>query len=295
MPSFISIEPTNCCNLFCPECNSVKVSYNKQQGYMELALFKNIISELSPYLTYLNLYNQGEPLLHHDIFELIKFASSKKIFTCLSTNAQLLDDNRAREIVESGLGKIIISIDGISQESYSSYRIGGELNKVISGAQNILKWRKMLNKTSPYIVFQFIVFKTNEHEIKKISELGKKLKVDQTEFKTAQINNYKTNNDLIPQNSRYSRYYKGNDNTFFLKNKLKNKCWRMWSSAVITFNGAVSPCCFDKNAEYIMGNLSNSCFKTIWFNDVYNYFRKSVFISRKNIDICTNCSEGLCI
>jgi radical SAM protein with 4Fe4S-binding SPASM domain len=292
-PSFVSIEPTNICNLFCPECPTGQKTIKRETGNIDFELYLKIINELSPFLTYLTLYHQGEPLLHPQLFELIKYAHTKNIFTTTSTNAQFIDDKNSKAIVESGLDKLIISIDGIDQDTYSTYRIGGDLNKVINGTKSIIKWKKELKSSTPFLVFQFLVLKNNEHQINDIISLGKNIGVNSIEIKTAQINDYKLGNKFIPENAKFSRYKKNTDNTYSLKNKLPNKCWRMWSSAVITFNGIVIPCCFDKNIIHKMGNITGNSFVNVWGNAKYIEFRKRILNSRKEIQICTNCSKNI--
>jgi radical SAM protein with 4Fe4S-binding SPASM domain len=66
----------------------------------------------------------------------------------------------------------------------------------------------------------------------------------------------------------------------------------MWSSAVITVNGELVPCCFDKDANHKIGNLKKESFNTIWFGNVYNNFRNKILSGREEIEICKNCSEG---
>jgi radical SAM protein with 4Fe4S-binding SPASM domain len=118
------------------------------------------------------------------------------------------------------------------------------------------------------------------------------LGVDEVKIKTAQIYDFENGNDLIPELENYSRYKKDENGTFKIKNKLLNQCWRMWQGCVITWDGKIVPCCFDKDAKYKLGNLEVEKFKDIWFSDPYNNFRKSILESRNKIDICSNCSEG---
>jgi radical SAM protein with 4Fe4S-binding SPASM domain len=66
----------------------------------------------------------------------------------------------------------------------------------------------------------------------------------------------------------------------------------MWSGCVITWDGLVVPCCFDKDAKHRFGDLKNESFKKIWQSDHYNNFRNAILRSRGEIDICKNCSEG---
>lgn len=255
-------------------------------------LFKNTINELRDTLTYLLFYFQGEPYLNPDFLDMVKYASDRKIYTATSTNAHYLNDANAKRTVESGLDRLIISIDGATQETYQNYRIGGRLQKVIEGTKNVLKWKKQLNSKTPHVVFQFLVVKPNEHEIDKLKELAGKLEVDEVGLKTAQIYDYKNGSDLMPTTDRYSRYRKNAEGTYSIKNKLLNQCWKMWHSCVITWDGKVVPCCFDKDAQHQLGDVSEHNFKHLWKSEAYDTFRATLLKSRTKIEMCRNCTEG---
>lgn len=255
-------------------------------------LFRNTIDQLSDTLTYLTFYFQGEPYLNPEFLNMVKYASDKNIYSATSTNAHYLNDESARQTVESGLDRLIISIDGTSQDTYQSYRVGGSLVKVIEGTKNIISWKRKLNSSTPHVVFQFLVVRPNEHEIPEVYKLARRLGVDQVILKTAQIYDYKNGSDLLPVNDKYSRYKKNGNGTYNIKNKLDNHCWKMWHSCVITWDGKVVPCCFDKDAHFVLGDLNNDSFEEIWFSDSYNKFRKSLLTSRSEIEICKNCTEG---
>lgn len=292
-PLSVSIEPTTSCNLRCPECPSGLRSFTRPTGMLQTDLFEKIVAEIGDKLMYLLFYFQGEPFLHTQFLDLVTHASQKKIYTATSTNAHYLNDENARKTVESGLDRLIISIDGVTQESYESYRVGGDLKKVIEGTKNVIKWKKKLNKKKPYVIFQFLVVKPNEHEIEKIKLLGKELGVDKVAFKTAQIYDYEDGSPLIPDNQKYSRYkFNPSKGKFFIKNHFFNHCWKMWHSCVITWDGSVVPCCFDKDAHYVLGNLNKDTFSGIWKNRNYINFRKSIIKGRKQIEMCQNCTEG---
>ena len=190
------------------------------------------------------------------------------------------------------MSRLTISIDGTTQETYESYRKHGELSKVLAGTRNILKWKKELKSKTPYIIFQFLVVKPNEHQIEEAKNLAEELGVDEIRFKTAQLYDYKYGNELMPTIEKYSRYKKKKDGTYQLKNKMLNECWRMWSSCVITWDGKIVPCCFDKDAKYQLGDLTQNSLKTIWKNEKYVGFRKALLTNRQEIDICQNCTEG---
>ncbi len=292
LPISIAIEPTTSCNLRCPECPSGLRSFTRPTGMLQEDLFKKVIDELESTLLYLTFYFQGEPYLHPKFTELVRYASQKGIYTSTSTNAHYLNEENAKKTVLSGLDRLIISIDGTSQETYQAYRVGGKLEKVIEGTKNILYWKKHLQSKTPYVIFQFLVVKPNEHQIEEIQRIGKEIGVDEVKLKTAQIYDYENGSPLLPSIEKYARYQKGKDGKYFIKNSLENSCWRMWQSCVITWDGGVVPCCFDKDAHHKLGELANDSFKTIWQSETYQNFRKSLLKSRTEIEMCKNCTEG---
>ena len=189
-----------------------------------------------------------------------------------------------------------IELTGVAIAYISVTSIGGDINKVIEGAKNIVKWKRKLNSKTPFVFFQFLVVKPNEHQVEEIKKLSAEIGVDEVRFKTAQIYDYENDpNQLIPVNEKFSRYKKDKDGKQVAKNKLNNHCWKLWQANVITWDGLVVPCCFDKDAAHRLGNLQIQSFKEIWRNDNYKQFRKELMSSRKNIDICSNCSEGMSV
>ncbi|MBN9350023.1 MAG: SPASM domain-containing protein [Chitinophagaceae bacterium] len=294
LPLSMSFEPTTACNLHCPECPSGLRSFTRPRGMLDSKFFKKTIDSVYKDLMYLIFYFQGEPYLNKKFLEMVAYAHSKKIYTATSTNGHFLSDEMARKTVESGLDRLIISIDGTTQEVYQQYRRGGNLQTVIQGARNIVKWKKELKSKKPYVFFQFLVVRPNEHQIVDVKKLAKEVGVDDVRFKTAQVYDYENDpNHLIPKNEKYSRYVKKKDGHTEQKNKMTNHCWRLWHANVVTWDGTVVPCCFDKDAKHKLGNLNEHSMKEIWQNKDYKEFRKQITISRKNIDICANCSEGL--
>jgi len=259
---------------------------------LDQRLFQKTINEISKRTFYLTLYFQGEPYLHPEFLEMVKYASSKNMYVATSTNAHYLTEEKARKTVQSGLDKLIISIDGTTQDTYEQYRVGGTLSKVLEGTKNIVYWKKQLKSSTPHVVFQYLVVKPNEHQIEEAQQLAKDLGVNEIVFKTAQVYEHEKGSPLIPNNPKYSRYKLGEDGTYSIKNKLLNQCWRMWQSCVMTWDGRIVPCCFDKDASYVLGNLKEDTFEEIWNSPAYNSFRQSILQSRSEIEICKNCTEG---
>jgi len=294
MPISISFEPTTSCNLRCPECPSGLRAFSRPTGMLKKDFFRETIDQLSKDITYLVFYFQGEPYLNPDFLNMVKYASSKKIYTATSTNAHYLTNEAAKKTIESGLDRLIISIDGTTQQVYQQYRVGGKLNKVLEGASNVVKWKKELRSRTPFIIFQFLVVRHNEHQIEEVKKLAKEIGVDDIWFKTAQVYDFENDpNSLIPTNEKYSRYKKNIKGKMEFKGNNQNHCWRLWHDPVITWDGAVVPCCFDKDGKHQLGNLNEQSFKELWKNGTYNQFRNKILDSRQNIDICANCSEGV--
>ncbi len=291
-PATLTIEPTTACNLGCPECPSGLRSFTRPTGNIKEKTVDLVLDQLAPHLAYLNYYFQGEPFIHKDFFRLIEKAHHKGVYTCTSTNAHFINDKTAEATIKSGLDKLIISLDGITQEVYESYRINGELNKVLDGAKKMMEWKQRLNSSTPLVVFQFLVVRPNEHQIEDAKNLAIKIGVDKINFKTAQIYDFENGNPLIPSIDRYSRYKKSPNGTYTIKNNLENQCWRMWRGSVLTWDGKVIPCCFDKDAKHEMGNINLASFENIWKSRSYMNFRNSILKSRSSIEICKNCSEG---
>lgn len=290
-PFSISVEPTTSCNLRCPECISGIRGFTRKTGMLTIETYKNILGSSEKWLMYLNYYFQGEPFLNPEIYEMIKMASEKGIYTSTSTNAHYLTMENCKKIIDSGLSRLIISIDGTTPEVYSAYRIGGSYEKVMEGLKMLKEVKEESGARTPMIIIQFIVFRQNEHQVPSIKKLSKELGF-KLWIKSAQINEFEAGSDLMPESEKYSRYIKQEDGKYSIKNNLLNHCWKLWHSLVFTWDGKAVPCCFDKDAKHAMGDIHQTSLEKIWYDSPYNDFRKMLIHSRARIDICRNCSEG---
>ena len=292
MPVTVSIEPTTACNLRCPECPSGLRAFSRDTGNLKEDFFRRMTDELHRDLFYLIFYFQGEPYINPSFLDMVRYAHRRRIFTITSTNGHFLNDENARRTVESGLDRLIISVDGTTQETYRQYRIGGNLEQVLQGARNVIRWKRRLKSRRPHVVFQFLVVKPNEHQIPDVYRLAREIGVDEVKLKTAQVYDYQHGNPLIPTQDRYARYRRTKDGNWQVKNTLTPHCWKLWHSCVITWDGQVVPCCFDKDAKYRLGDLKKDNFQSIWHAPAYYDFRRAILKGRDQIDICQNCTEG---
>jgi len=289
-PPVVMIEPTNICNLKCPLCPTGNGTLKRKKGYMSFEVFQKIINDIEKTAFMVVLWNQGEPYLNKDFSKMVKYASDRGLFTLVSTNGNI--DYNAEEVVKSGLDSMIVSLDGTEQETYNKYRINGKLDKVLDGVHQIVEARKKLNRKNPLLRWQFLVMKHNEHEIAEIKQLSKELEVDNLEFKSVQIYSKEDIKKYLPTNPKYRRYKVNGDN-FELKFGIKNRCRRIWTNAVINWDGEVAICCFDKDGDFKVGNVIESKLSELWKNKKIIKVRNQILTDRKQIPICRNCLEGV--
>ena len=292
MPVSYSIEPTNHCNLKCPECPSGLGELTRPLGLLKTDDFKNLIDQIKDTGFYVQLFFQGEPYINKSLHEMIRYARENKIYIAVSTNGHFVTEKNVEYILENAPDKLIFSIDGLDEETYQNYRVGGTFKQADIGLRTLLKKKKELKKNYPFVELQFIVMKQNEHQINDLFKYGKETGVNKVTLKTMQVSSYENAKKFLPANSKYSRYVV-TDNNVTIKNKLKNHCFALWRTSVITWDGKVVPCCFDKDANFTLGILNGVTFNEVWHSKEYMHFRQGVLNNRKALSMCNNCTEGL--
>ena len=164
---------------------------------MKEDFFRQLIDSMYRKLTWLIFYFQGEPYINPKFLDMVRYAHEKGIYTITSTNGHFLHPENARKTILSGLDRILISIDGATQEVYEQYRKEGELSTVLQGAKNLVQAKKEMNSSTPHIVFQMLVVKPNEHQIEEVRRMAREIGVDEVKLKTAQVYDYENGNDLF--------------------------------------------------------------------------------------------------
>ena len=293
-PFVLMVEPTNICNLKCPLCPSGNGQLTRPRGSMELGAFERILQEHGDDLLLLLLWNQGEPFINKHLIDMIRLAKERNITTITSTNVHYI---RTREVaaalVSSGIDEIILSLDGATPETYEKYRVGGNFDRVLEGAKLLIEAKKEADADNPLVHLQFIIMKHNEHEIEAARSIAKELGVDRLSLKTAQVYTDEEAEEFLPTEESHSRY-RFDSESLTTKGKITNTCRHLWYSTVINWDGVVSPCCFDKDVHYGLGDaLNGQTFDEIWSGEPYTQFRNRILEDRSSIPICNNCSEGL--
>ena len=270
---------------------------------MSLEAFGEILQQVQASAHTMQFYFQGEPLLNKQLPEMITAAHNVGLYTIVSTNAQALNRSTAEALVKSGLNRIIVSIDGFSEESYAAYRVGGSLHKALEGLQHLANAKAQLHSRIR-IELQVLRLKTNEHEWDWIKKNYKSLGATHLVFKTAQLYNFEHGHPLMPTDERYSRYRKTADGTYIHKSSPLHStpytlhrafgalCLRLWSGCVITTNGDVLPCCYDKEYRHAYGNIMQQSLAELYPSTKANALRRRVLLYQgEPLEMCKNCNK----
>ncbi|MCJ7577159.1 MAG: SPASM domain-containing protein [candidate division Zixibacteria bacterium] len=272
-PYMIKIDPVSFCNLSCPGCPSAFDPRTSNNGKMDFSLYTKIIDELKHYLYKVSLYAWGEPLLNKEIYKMIGYATQNDIGVVVSSNMNVFSGWHAEQMIKSGLEHLIVAIDGSTQESYSRYRIGGSLEKVIDNLRILKETKRRYKSRFPIIEMQFLLTEENHSEIPAIKELSSKLEVDRLIFKSF----------YDEEKSRFSSPF---------AEKRKGKCHWLWQSMVILWDGSITPCCF-KNTKPKVGAVVSDSISEVWNSQVYVKSRE-LFCGEKISDEankeCTYCN-----
>lgn len=293
MPNRLWIEPTNICNSHCPLCPTGTGETKREKRIMRIGEFKKIINQTAPFVSSINLWNLGEPFLNNGIFEMIKYASGKFISTRVSTNGYVFYDSKnIHQLISCGLDNLVVSIDGVTPDVFNKYRVGLDLKKIMSGLVAIHKEKKERKIDHPNVVWQYIVMKHNQHQIKKAEKIARNLEMI---FDLKSVNMQMTNknidfDDYLPSRNDLRRYKKDGKNKYTLKVKRKNECPEPWFSMMINSNGDVAPCCYDYESELSLGNIKNQKIKSVWNGDKMRKLRKTILKNKNSLAPCKKCS-----
>ena len=290
-PTFVSVEPANYCQLRCPQCVvGIEGRKVEQRRLLQPDSFRQVLDALGDHAHTILFFFQGEPTLNPDLARLIAMAKERRLYTIVSTNAQLIDRQLASQLVGSGLDRLIVSMDGLSEESYAQYRRGGSVERVRE-ALHWLRQEKQRQHSAIIIELQCLRLKTNEDDWKELSRTYRQLGADKLTLKTMQIEDETSASLYLPTDERHSRYTRTDDG-YHRKRRLRQSCRRLWSGCVISAEGFMLPCCYDKHLSFRFNTQPFAAAHEIeeaWFSGKAERFRSKV-ISRDNpYGICRNC------
>jgi MoaA/NifB/PqqE/SkfB family radical SAM enzyme len=290
MPYRYYIDPLNVCNLRCPLCPTGRGELQRPRGKMSLEDFKRLIDQIAPYAYSVELYNWGEPFLHSQIFDMIRYASERKISVQLSSNLNYFSEEMAKQAVTSGLARLLVSVDGATQETYERYRRGGRLEVVIRNLRLLVEAKHRADSSTPFITFRTLINRYNEHEIDQLRHMAADLEVDS--FSTGPIfvntRNKEQVEEWLPEDERLSYYD-------YSAEHLENvwHCADLWESFTINWDGGIAPCCWLQDPAHDFDNAFTKPLQEIWNGEAYVSSRRVFSLggpregSRQTI--CTRC------
>ncbi|MGB8359195.1 MAG: radical SAM/SPASM domain-containing protein [Bacteroidales bacterium] len=287
LPPAINVELSSRCNLSCPECVTGAGLLKRGRAFIDTKIAEKIAGELSGRTLSAWLYFQGEPMMHPEFFQIVSLF--RNMNPVISTNGHFLNEENCRMLADSPLKRIIISYDGATAVTYNIYRTGGDHTRVTEGIRSLADTIRKRG-SGVKIELQLLLGKYNEHEKRVVAEFAASVNAD-FRIKSMQVLDIERAGDWMPSDTARSRYRKSKGNWEPASSKTRG-CLRMWTSAIVTTDGDVVPCCFDKFAVHSMGNLTDQTFSAIWHGEKYSAFRNSVIRSRASTDICSGCPQG---
>ncbi len=286
-PFSLSLETAAICNLRCPECAIGCHKTQRLNKYMDLSLFDSLVQQYRKSAFYCNLYFQGEPFLNPELSKMIKTCKENHYYTVISTNGHFLNEENCLKIIDAGLDKLIVSLDGTDQQTYQTYRKGGNFHHVTKGIQLLSKIKEQLGSNHPYVVIQFLVSKANEHQIQEIKKLSKNLGANKLEHKSMQIYSEEGMENFSTNLKKYNRYAEKISRNG--KKITKKGCFRLWSHAVFTSEGRLVACCYDKRPDHASGYFEPG--KTdLWRSKGMDDLRYRLLNDKNLPKICLNCT-----
>jgi len=282
MPTIFNIETVLACNLACPECViGTDTIDNRTKKVMRLDEFKVISDKIKPYAKLVYLHKWGEPLMNKNIFKMIEIVS-EYAHVHISTHGTLLDKDKCEKLILSGVGTLIVSIDGVTKEVYDQYRIGGDVDKVMENIIMLSEFNKIYGNRVT-ILPQFIVFKHNYHEIQDFesfcSGLGLKAVLKKPYIRFGEVT--QESNDRKYQREKFLNQSDHIDAI--------STCSHATARMVVAANGKILLCTQDYDGDYNLGNLldKNSTVESLWNNNNYLKIRNSI-TDKNPVKLCTN-------
>jgi len=268
----MEIELTSHCQLSCPFCRTGKSLKHKYpqvpRGMMEKETLLNILNKI-PLPGHALLYNWGEPFLHPDLLWFVQQTKSRINRCDLSTNMQIFSEEIAEGLINSKVNYLRVSCDGLSQESYEKYRMGGSLEKVTRHTKMLSDMKKKMNSNLPVIILQMAVSRHNEQELPLIPEFASRYgfnEISLINLCAMTPEGYVLQPLYEAINPAWKKYWSIGNVT---------NCRQPWEHITLDWNGDVYTCCNPSGVvPYKMGNINESSFEDIWNGKKYQYVRE---------------------
>jgi radical SAM protein with 4Fe4S-binding SPASM domain len=277
-PFYLTLESGNFCNLRCPLCATTFRGKSLPRGLLTFENARTILDRF-PALLVVNFSLWGEPFINREIFEIIKYARSKKIEAVIQSNFSLpqFDQEMAQRLLDSDLSTLFVSIDGASQKSYEVYRRRGDFELALRNVELLRQRQQQQRRRHPKIIWKMVVNRFNEHEISSAQAAAARIGIEfiaveiytpshlQGVWKPLRNVNdvgVKTHTDKVPQ------------------------CYALWQVMTVNFNGDVFPCCSEWSPKDSLGNVLRQPVSSIWNHAEYRRRRQ---LNKSGPPRCADC------
>jgi len=257
----------------CPNKNLTK----NEKGYMDFNLFKKIIDEARHFVFDIHLLHRGESLLHPQFFSMVRYAHEAGIVTRFHTNGTLLDEEKSRQLIESGLDQFAFSFDGFDKKTYEAIRVNASFENTLENIIRFLELKKRRRSWKPVTVLELINFpglygRASRGRMKEFMRNFKGLPLDKVVIK--EKHNWAGEIGTAPQKNRYS------------------PCTFLWHALIIFWDGAVLPCTQDFHGYYVIGNVRDSSMAQIWNGEKMLVLREKIVQQDiEGLSTCSNCDR----
>ncbi len=230
--------------------------------------------DTNPWVRHIELANRGEILLNPELLEIIKYAYKKKVTlrATVGVNLNTVDDEVLHGMVKYKFADITCSIDGASQEIYAIYRRNGNFDDVIANIRKINEYKKKYRSKAPYLIWQFIAFGHNEHEIPKARQMARDLQMQfYVKLNSNEAYSPVKDKELIRKESGIgvasrTEYKEKNG-----KGYSRSTCLQIWDYPRINFDGKMLGCCQNLWGDF--GNAFKEGLSECFNNEKMNYAR----------------------
>ena len=266
----MDIDITDVCNLKCPFCLRQSNPELIKNEFMSFNTFRKIINEGAENGLYgckLNII--GEPLLHNDVFGMIRYAKEKGLIDVyINTNGYFLTEENCRKLILSGIDRISISFEGYTKDVYEKYRVGSNFERVVNNIKTLQKIKKELDSEKPKIRVQTVLLPELEKDIDNYIKFWEKI-VDEVGFL-----------DYQPRIEHEENIFVNSDWC----------CSQLWQRMGILVDGTIIPCNHDEKKLMSLGNVKDTKIKDAWHSNKMDVMRMQHKMGMSNIlNSCKNC------
>lgn len=295
VPYSLFIEASSHCNLRCPLCPTGAGELRRPAESLDFVTFENLIDELADRIIEVHFAFFGEPMTNRRLEDMVALAERANLDTRLMTNATMLTQSRALELVTAGLQRVTVSADAFEQEMYETYRRGGRASRMVSGIKNLVRARGEAAASAPVIEVQFLALRSNEQHLDTLTQRAFDLGADRVKIKRLSLDLAPTLTDderrsYLPLEPTL-RYYDRASLETTRPSEQATSCPSLYlEPGIVTAGGVTALCCRDPAAKYSYGDPREEGFARVWQGPALNKIRSNFTEPARRPEICTKCA-----